>query len=73
MIFSNFFLSQAQLEQMKDIDVGELDCSAKDLNGAAAAMEDLANIADQQNLDLDDVFRSDLFNLDLYPGNILFN
>ena len=51
MIFSNFFLSQAQLEQMKDIDVGELDCSAKDLNGVAAAMEDLANIIQEVGIE----------------------
>ena len=51
MIFSNCLLSQAQLEQMKDIDVGELDCSAKDLNGAASAMEDLANIIQEVGID----------------------
>ena len=36
---------------MKDIDVGELDCSAKDLNGAASAMEDLANIIQEVGID----------------------
>ena len=51
MIFSNCLLSQAQLEQMKDIDVGELDCSAKDLSGAASAMEDLANIIQEVGID----------------------
>jgi len=40
-----------QLQQMKDIDVGELDCSGTDLNGAAASMEDLANIIQEVGID----------------------
>lgn len=41
----------AQLQQMKDIDVGDLDCSASDLNGAAASMEDLANIIQEVGIE----------------------
>jgi len=40
-----------QLQQMKDIDVGDLDCSATDLNGAAASMEDLANIIQEVGIE----------------------
>ena len=36
---------------MKDIDVGDLDCSASDLNGAASSMEDLANIIQEVGID----------------------
>ena len=45
----------------------------EDSNQMFGDIEDLANMADLQNLDLDEVFRSDLFNLDLYPGNIVHN
>jgi len=41
----------AQLQQMKDIDVGDLDCSATDLNGAAASMEDLADIIQEVGIE----------------------
>jgi len=40
-----------QLQQMKDIDVGDLDCSASDLNGAASSMEDLANIIQEVGIE----------------------
>ena len=36
---------------MKDIDVGDLDCSATDINGAATAMEDLANIIEEVGIE----------------------
>ena len=49
--FSNCFFFQTQLEQMKDIDVGDLDCSATDINGAASAMEDLANIIEEVGIE----------------------
>ena len=49
--FSNCFFFQTQLEQMKDIDVGDLDCSATDINGAATAMEDLANIIEEVGIE----------------------
>ena len=51
MIFTNCLLLQTQLQQMKDIDVGDLDCSGTDLNGAAASMEDLANIIQEVGID----------------------
>ena len=51
MIFSIRLLLQAQLEQMKDIDVGDLDCSDQDLISAAGSMEDLANIIQEVGLE----------------------
>ena len=36
---------------MKDIDVGDLDCDAEDLNSAAASMEDLANIIQEVGIE----------------------
>ena len=51
MIFTNCLLLQTQLQQMKDIDVGDLDCSGTDLNGAASSMEDLANIIQEVGID----------------------
>ena len=51
MIFTNSLLLQTQLQQMKDIDVGDLDCDAEDLNSAAASMEDLANIIQEVGIE----------------------
>merc|ERR1712241_1381694 len=41
----------AQLEQMKDIDVGDLDCSDQDLISAAGSLEDVANIIQEVGLE----------------------
>ena len=45
-----FSLSQTQMQNMKDLNIG-LDCSVKDFESAAATMDDLADIIQEVGID----------------------
>ena len=48
--FVFYFLSQTQIQNMKDLNMG-FDCSAGDFKSAAATMDDLANIIQDVGID----------------------